>query len=105
MAEELGFRTPAKEVEKLQKRLGQIEGLSTGVKDALGLSVSALIAIFAARAASEPKNARKIKDELMGIIKRMGISPALVDILEDSFKATCDELDTYLQGKQIKTVY
>ncbi len=39
MAEELGFRTPAKKVESLRKRVDELEGVTTHVKDVLKLSI------------------------------------------------------------------
>ena len=93
MSEELGFRTPAKEIEKLRERLEQVEGLSTGVIDALRLSMSVAIEIFSERASRNPKDTRKVKDAMVGRMKKMGISPTLMDILDDGFKAGCDEIE------------
>lgn len=99
MAEELGFRTPAKEVEELRKRIAQIEGLSTGVTDAVRLSMSALAEIFSERVTRNPKDARKIKDWMLTNIKETGVSPTLTDILDKGFNRVCDAIDKKLQQK------
>ena len=100
MAEELGFKTPAKELEKLQKRLEEMEGLGTVSIDALKLSIGALIEIFTDRVLQNPKDARKEKDRLLEKIKEVGVSPLLVDTLDDNFKARCDLVDEAFRRKR-----
>ena len=99
MAEELGFRTPAKEIEGLRKRVEEIEGITTYVADTLILSLVLYLEIFTDKVISNPKDARKIKDGLLSRAKSAKISPWIIDILDDALRAFCDEADKYLQEK------
>ncbi len=92
MAEELGFRTPAKEVEELRKRIAQMEDVRAVAEDGLKLSLLALLRVFWGEAISNPKDARRIKDELLNTITKWEITPAILDALDDGFKAVCDKL-------------
>ena len=93
MVEELGFKTPAKEIQKLRKRLEQMEGLTGHVEDALKLSMSSIMLIFATWAIDRPKYARKEKDTLLDTIKGLGINPGLIDSLDEYFKECCDMIE------------
>jgi len=99
MTEELGFRTPEKELQALRKRVEQMEGLGTATIDSLKLSVLVLIEIFAERAASKPKNARAIKDAMLANMKQLEISRELQDALDTGLRAACDKVDEYLRRK------
>lgn len=92
MAEELGFRTPAKEVEELRKRIAQMEDVRAVAEDGLKLSLLALLRVFWGEAIANPKDARRIKDELLNTITKWEITPAILDALDDGFKAVCDKL-------------
>ena len=93
MTEELGFRTPAKEIERLRKRLEQIEDVSEYVPDVAILSIWALAEIHGMQAMKNPRNARKLKDSLLDALKEAKISRELLDSLDALLKINCELLE------------
>lgn len=95
MPEELGYRTPAREIERLKKRLEGVEGVSKWIIDVGILSVWALAEVHRMEAFKNPKDARKSKDFLLGVFKGQEISPVFLDALETMYTMTCD----FVEGK------
>jgi hypothetical protein len=93
MPEELGFRTPAKELQELRRRVEQVEGLSTGVVDAVVLSLWALAWLHLIQAKGKPENARKLKDILLDSLKELDVDRGLLDALDAMCKGTCEDFE------------
>ena len=93
MTEYIGFRTPAKEIESLRKNLEQMEDVSKYIGDAVVLSIFALAEIHLMQAIENPKNARKLKDNLLDGVRKTGISSETIDLLDEVLKRGCEYLE------------
>jgi len=93
MTKELGFRTPAKEMEKLKTKLEQVQGLSKYVSDIAILSLWALAEMHSIRAEEHPKICRALKDDLLYGLKGLVTNRDILDTLDAMCKTTCERLE------------
>jgi hypothetical protein len=71
-------------------RIEELEALKPTAEDAHILAVTSIGLAFAASASQDPARARIIKDEVVGILKMLGLSSGLLEWLERALLGICD---------------
>lgn len=74
-------------------RIEKLEALKPTAEDGRILATASFWLAFSALAIQGPDSARKLKDSLMVGLKRSGLSPGLLERLEQTLLGLCDEVE------------
>jgi len=82
-----------KRIESLEEKTkGQLTAQDAAILAAISLEVAFRSAIL-----HVPQHAREYKDNILGVLKRMGLNRKLVDILEEDFASLSNALEQQLR--------